>query len=244
MSIGIAYLVIATFAEGDPVTAFHNAVDLIEVERRLHIFIEPEWGAWIQPREWLIDVSNVVYFWGHAPTLAVCFLALYLARGRSPGIARAYSFFRTGFVTAELTGMLIYVLFPVTPPRLLPPGYGFVDTLALRSGVNYVEGDALVNTYAAFPSLHFAWMVIVPVALTRWHRWVAPSIVILPFVSLSSIVVTGNHYVLDAAGGMGVAALGLLVAFALPDDRIERFTSLAVRRLATVLRLRAPRGAL
>lgn len=220
LAVGAAYLAAAWLAEGDPGESYHNAVDLIEWERRLDVFIEPHWSAWIRPYDWLIDIANVVYFWGHAPVLVAFVLALYLLKGRSPGMARAYSLFRTGFVVAEFTGIGIYMLFPVMPPRLLPPDYGVIDTLTLRSAINYAEGDFLVNTYAAFPSLHFAWIVLVSATLTRLSPRLAPLGAALLFASFSSIVVTGNHYVLDAAGGLLVASIGLAVALGLPDERL------------------------
>jgi hypothetical protein len=130
--------------------------------------------------------------------------------------------------------MLIYVNFPVTPPRLMPPNYGFTDTLALRGGDPYTEGDLFVNTFAAFPSLHFAWVVLVAVALLRLNRWLFPLAIILPFASICSIVVTANHYIIDAAGGAAVAAFGLLIAAALPDERVSRILGRAGGRLRSL----------
>ena len=231
LAVGAAYLAAAWFAEGSPAESYHNAVDLIEWERRLHIFIEPHWSAWIRPHGWLIDVANFVYFWGHAPVLVVFFLSLYLLKGRAPGASRGYSLFRTGFVVSEFIGIGIYMLFPVMPPRLLPADYGVIDTLTLRSGINYTEGDFLVNTYAAFPSLHFAWIVLVSAALVRMNTKLLPLGFALPFVSFASIVVTGNHYVLDAVGGLLVAGIGLTVALGLPDERVAAIGTRALQSL-------------
>jgi len=238
LAVGVAYLAAAWFAEGDPRESYQNAVDLIEWERRLHIFIEPRWSAWIRPHDWLIDLSNVVYFWGHAPVLVVFFLVLYARKGRSVAAARGYALFRTGFVVSEFIGIAIYMLFPVMPPRLLPPDYGVIDTLTLRSAINYTEGDFFVNTYAAFPSLHFAWIVLVAAALLRLNARLLPLALVLPLVSFASIVVTGNHYVLDAAGGLIVAGIGLAVAFAFPDERLAAMGDRARRPLRPAGRAR------
>jgi hypothetical protein len=220
--IGVIYLILAIFFEGTPARARSNAVDLIQLERHIGIFIEPRWEEFVLPHEWLVDISNVVYFWGHAPVLAVFFLFLYIRRPKSDGARKAYQTFRTGFVVAELTGMAIYVNFPVTPPRLMGERWGFTDTLALRGGDPYTEGDLLVNTFSALPSLHFAWVVLVAVALIRLNRWLFPLAIVLPFASVCSIVVTANHYIVDAAGGGLVATFALVVAAVFTDQRIGR----------------------
>ena len=81
----------------------------------------------------------------------------------------------------------------------------------------------LSNQYAAMPSLHFAWamwctLVLVPALKSRWAK--APAI-IYPGFTLFAIVVTANHYVLDAAGGLVVLGLGALIGFTIAA-RLER----------------------
>lgn len=232
--IGLMYLIVAWTAEGDPVLALRHARDLVDLEQRLHMWVEPSWQGEILPHEWLIHVSNLVYFWGHAPVLVVVVFGFYVFN------KPAYRRFRTAFVVAEVTGMAIYMSYPVTPPRLLPPEYGVVDTLTANSPVNYKAGAALVNTYAAFPSLHVAWIFILsPILLSIDWRF-APLALGLPLLSIGSVVVTGNHYTLDAAGGIAMAGVGLGAAALFPDYRVKRwFARLAGAGRGAVARIRS-----
>jgi hypothetical protein len=99
------------------------------------------------------------------------------------------------------------------PPRLLPSNYGFVDTLADFGGLWSFDSGAMSkvsNQYAAMPSLHFAWstwstLVLVPTMQRRWLRVLAVS---YPAFTLFAIIVTGNHFWLDAVGGAVILAMG------------------------------------
>jgi membrane-associated phospholipid phosphatase len=99
------------------------------------------------------------------------------------------------------------------PPRLLPEEYGFVDTLAHYGGIWSFDSGAMQkvsNQYAAMPSLHFAWstwcaLVLVPTFRRRWLKALA---IAYPVCTLFAIIVTGNHYWLDAAGGAVILAIG------------------------------------
>jgi hypothetical protein len=106
------------------------------------------------------------------------------------------------------------------PPRLLPASYGFVDTLRVFGGLwDFDSGPVaqVSNQYAAMPSLHFAWstwsaLVLFPMLRRRWSRAL---IVLYPVATTFAIVVTANHYWLDAAGGALVLGVGSLVGFRL-----------------------------
>jgi hypothetical protein len=72
----------------------------------------------------------------------------------------------------------------------------------------------LSNQYAAMPSVHIAWatwcaLALVPRMKSTGTRILAAS---YPFVTLVVIVITANHYVIDAAGGWLILAIGWLVA--------------------------------
>jgi membrane-associated phospholipid phosphatase len=108
-----------------------------------------------------------------------------------------------------------YVLFPTAPPRLLPH-LGVVDSVALSTGIKEHSGpiDAFVNLYAAIPSMHvcFALMLGWPLAsLVRpWPLKVAWALypVLVSFV----VVATGNHFLVDVAAGAATAGVSALVA--------------------------------
>ena len=102
------------------------------------------------------------------------------------------------------------------PPRLLAPHYGYIDSLdKIGSLWTFDSGtmQKLSNQYAAMPSLHFAWstwcvFVLWPMTRRWWSRAI---VVIYPMATLFAIVVTANHYILDAAGGVVVFGGGYVL---------------------------------
>ena len=92
-----------------------------------------------------------------------------------------------------------------------------MDTLKTVGGLWSFDSGPVTkvsNQYAAMPSLHFAWsswcaLVLAPAVKPRWGKAL---IFAYPFVTLFCIVVTANHYFLDAAGGAVVLGLGFVMA--------------------------------
>jgi membrane-associated phospholipid phosphatase len=91
------------------------------------------------------------------------------------------------------------------------PEYGFVDTLAQAATLNH--GSALIeiasNPYAAMPSLHAADALIIGFALASLvtNRWLKLLWTLWPSWVWFAVMATGNHFWLDVAAGIGVAAL-------------------------------------
>ena len=121
----------------------------------------------------------------------------------------AYATIRSWFAAVTVAGLVIHVLFPLAPPRMTP---GFIDTLDVYGPDIYTDDTSrsVANQFAAMPSLHFGWALIVAIGLGRLtcrgrRLWMAH-----PIVTLLAIVVTGNHYWIDAAvaGVLVVAAVG------------------------------------
>jgi hypothetical protein len=77
---------------------------------------------------------------------------------------------------------------------------------------------SMANQFAAMPSLHFGWAVLVAYGVvralhTRW-RWL---IVAHPIITLAAIVITANHYWLDAL--VALALIGAAMALQREGDR-------------------------
>jgi hypothetical protein len=189
--------------------AFANARDLIAFEKTFGFYWEAEMQAWILDSEPWIRLMNWVYFWGHMPLVVAFAIWLYF------GHRHAYSLVRNAFLASGAIAIVVYALYPVAPPRLLPDA-GFVDTMAIYDRVGYQtqESRAFVNPYAAMPSLHFGWSMLLG-ATVAWvgNRWAWRAIGIAwPTAMLFSVVLTANHWILDAIVGAIVSFAGLGVA--------------------------------
>jgi len=221
---GLVYFLIRGGVVDRADEALGRARDVMALERRLGIFWEPEMQGWILESRFLIDVFNGVYFWLHMPLIAGMGLWLFWRK------RAVYRVIRNAFVGSALVGLLIYATLPLAPPRFFPE-LGFVDTMALYSEANYQaqEVGIFVNPYAALPSLHFGWALLLGVALWlarpggRWNPVFALGAVLIPLGQLFAIVLTGNHFLIDAAAGAGAAGFGLAAAqyWRQRRDRIE-----------------------
>lgn len=189
--------------------AFANAQAIIQLQQALGFFWEPAMQAWILPSAAQIKFWNWVYFWAHAPAIVVIGLWLLWRHERT------YGLIRNAFLVSAVLGLVLYTIYPVAPPRLVD-GYGFIDTMAAYSRVSY-QAQSLgpfVNPYAAMPSLHFGWAYLCGVAIFMvWRdgRGVMLGI-LLPALMGLAVVLTANHYILDAVAGFAVCTVGLLVA--------------------------------
>jgi hypothetical protein len=211
-------LVDSTFAGAD---AFSRAQTLIHIETRLGIFWEAELQALILTKEALVNLFNLIYVWGHLPFIIVVAVLLYFLR------RDRYPMYRNAFLISGAIGLIAFAFVPLAPPRFMP-AWGFVDT-AVREGSYYIwQNPAFVNQYAAMPSLHFGWDLLVACVIFREApgplRWLG---LVTPVLTLVAIVVTANHYFLDAAAGGAVAVAGLALAY-LIHRRIPRQSPLAV----------------
>jgi hypothetical protein len=187
--------------------AMRNAGLVIDVERSLGIFSEKALQGWALGSDSVIDVMNRYYVGVHFP-VTIAFLAwAYL---RHPG---AYRIIRTWFVIVTMAALAIHVGFPLAPPRMMP---GFVDTLH-EFGPRIYSTDprrSVANQFAAMPSLHFGWSLMLAVGFVAIKRSRRSAIAFVhPAITLFAIVATGNHYWMDAiVAGLLVALVGAAIA--------------------------------
>jgi PAP2 superfamily len=132
----------------------------------------------------------------------------------------AFPLVRTTLIIASVLSVIGFLAFPTAPPRMAATGLS--DTVS-HGAVDLNHGliSSLYNPYAAIPSMHAGYALIVGVALVRYgHRALLRLAGVLypPFVLLV-IVATGNHFFFDAATGALVAAASALVA--LPLTRVR-----------------------
>lgn len=186
-----------------------NASWLWHLERVLHLPGEGTVQGWVTASHDVTFLANVYYVSVHFPGTAALLIWLY-ARHRS-----AYFRVRTELVLLTAAGLVVQTLFPLAPPRLA--GVGLMDTMTAVGPSAYPQAaDGIANQYAAMPSLHVGWALLVAVAVLRvsrspW-RWViaahAPITVLV-------VVSTANHYWLDGivAAALLAAAIALTAAF-------------------------------
>jgi hypothetical protein len=205
-----AYQFVRGNVGGDAGAAFDNASRLIHVERQLGIFHEAFLQQLILPKEWMVDLWNYVYIYGHLPVIIAVAIWLYVSHRHN------YALFRNAFLISGLIALVGFTTVPLTPPRYMPE-FGFVDTITQAKSYYIFQSPKIVNQYAAMPSLHFGWDLLVAVAIGVNTRtlWVRRATYFLPFVTLMGIVLTANHYFLDAAAGAAVAGAGLGLALLL-----------------------------
>jgi membrane-associated phospholipid phosphatase len=157
-----------------------------------------------------VRIFNFVYFWLDFPLIAA--LGLWMYARRRP----QYTFTRDAILFSGALALVAYNLFPVAPPRLLPET-GLIDTLQVFNNASYQaqSTEFFVNPYAAMPSLHVGWALLVATGMVLAfprNRLVLALAVLHVLAQSSSTVFTGNHYFLDGAGGLAAAAAGLAFA--------------------------------
>ena len=216
-----AYFTVRGLVETREAQAFHRAIDIIELEQTLGIFWEPGLQSYIMRFDWLVNLANWTYIWGHWPVIVFAAVWLFLLH------REAYSVYRNAFLISGAIGLIIFFMLPVAPPRFMD-AWGFVDTVTERSqAYRVLQPPAFVNQYAAMPSLHFGWNLLVGIAIFRHGKSLLFKVigVALPVLMFASIVLTANHYIIDGIAGGMLAILGLVGAAAIHqylDRRSEK----------------------
>jgi hypothetical protein len=182
--------------------------DIVALERHLHLFGERA-------------IQNAADLIPGVPTLlGIAYIALHFVgtgvflvwlhrrhRDRFPLV-------RNTLIGATAVALAIYILYPVAPPRLA--ALGFVDTVSHKAGVNLSSDmlGSLYNPFAAVPSLHFGYALLVGVTIAAVARGRLGKAIgwTYPVVMLLVIVATGNHFFFDAAGGAVAIGIGFLFA--------------------------------
>jgi membrane-associated phospholipid phosphatase len=194
--------------------ALRNALDVLAAERWLHLDVELAGDRWLAGHPAL---SLVASWWYQLAHLTVTLAVLAWCYARRPDVYRGL---RTALALTNVAGLLVFVVLPVMPPRLLPGG-GYVDAIAAAGFGTSHTGPIPADQYAAMPSLHLAWATwasAVAVTMLAGHRlrWLC---LLYPVATGAVVVLTGNHYVLDVLAGIVVALSALLVVRAQTTPR-------------------------
>ena len=224
--------------KGHVETALHNARDVIGLERSLGVFSEARLQDLVLGNRSVVWFLNVYYLVAHVAVTAAAFVWLY---ARHP---QGYRRFRNVMIAITLAGMFVHLVLPLAPPRMFPR-LGFVDTAKVVGPASYGAGSpykGFANQFAAMPSLHFGWALVIAWAVivaagihSRWRYLV----ILHPVLTLAAIVLTANHYWLDAVVATILFGLALVVDHLLERHRRRR----EVRAVVVGTAAPAPRSA-
>lgn len=189
--------------------AFANARSVISLEQSTGTFWEPHVQSWILGHRELIEVINWIYLNAQFSVNLLFLAALYIWRNE------IFYFVRNMYFVAMGVALVVHLGFPVAPPRLFPE-YGFVDTVQRYAHINQDVGaiSLFVNPYAAVPSMHMCFSLLVGGTTIRLTRRRSLRVLggLYPLLVLFAIVSTGNHFIFDAAAGAVLALVAALAA--------------------------------
>ena len=217
-------------ATGPSVVALHNAEKVVAVERFFHVDVEQAVNHFAVGFSWLVSLCSICYSATHLIVPAIVLVVLYR---RTPA---RYAVWRDTFLVLLGLGLLGFAVFPLMPPHLMPRSYHFADTshfftvsrgslrgaLGAKPDPTAVDVWQFSNPYAAMPSLHATWALWASLAM--WpvvrRRWAKALLVVYPPLMLLSVVVTANHWWLDAA--VGALMLGAAYGIVCAIDQLRR----------------------
>jgi len=202
----LVYDLVRGLVEGSATAAFQHARELISIERTLHLFVEPSVQTWASGSHVVMVSASWLYVNAQTSITIAALVYLYVRHNRS------FYFVRNMLLIAMAIALVGYTVFPTAPPRFLPE-WGFIDSVSDFTGVRVSHESAvmtaLFNPYAAVPSMHVAFALMIAWPLARLVRrpavralWVA-----YPFLMTFVIVVTANHFIVDAV--LGALAAGM-----------------------------------
>ncbi|MFE9644172.1 bifunctional glycosyltransferase 87/phosphatase PAP2 family protein [Streptomyces sp. NPDC006365] len=200
-------------------TAEQHGEQILAIEKFLFMDIEHWVNHTVVNVDWLRVFFDFYYTSFHFVVPLSVLGILYVRRPAE------YRWARSALGFATILALLGFWLYPLAPPRLMP-GLGYIDTVhgvQDFSQPDYGTLTALTNQYAAMPSLHFGWSLwcglVIAVLAPKW--WMKGLGLLHPLFTVSAIVATANHWVLDAAGGAAVVGAGFALTYLLQGPRVS-----------------------
>jgi hypothetical protein len=209
------YRIVRGVIDGQVVTAFAHARGVIDFERSLHLFFEPGLQSWVVGKGWMIHFADFMYMNAHVAITTIFLVWLYFWRNDN------FYFVRNMFMVAMGLALIGYIVFPTAPPRLMTE-WGFTDAVTDWVGPGASNtASALYNPYAAMPSMHVAFALMVGITGVRLVKWRVLKVLwaFYPLLIAWVVIVTANHFWLDGAAGAVVAAISAYTSEALAKAR-------------------------
>ncbi|MFL5906811.1 MAG: phosphatase PAP2 family protein [Solirubrobacterales bacterium] len=203
----LCYEAVRGVADGERMAAIANGEHVIAFEKGTHSFFEPNLQAVFLDHRWIIDFANFMYMNSHFVVTTTFLVWLYIFRNSQ------FYFVRNMFMVAMGLAVIGYALLPTAPPRMFDD---FTDTITQYAQVNHDSAlvKLFINPYAAIPSMHVAFSTMIGVtgALISRHAISRAFWCAYPVLVFWVVVVTGNHFWVDGAIGLLVAALAAITA--------------------------------
>jgi membrane-associated phospholipid phosphatase len=200
-TFALCYGLVRTLTEGSVGEAMENAEHVLHVEQALGFAWEEGAQAAIIGSDTAVAVANWTYIWGYFPFVISAAVFLW-CRHRAE-----YLVLRNAVLVSGAVGLVVFAAFPTAPPRLTD--MGVVDTILEQSrSYRLIQPPELTNQYAAMPSLHVGWSLLVGLTLAgvASNRLLRLGALGLPVAMAVAVVATANHFVLDVLAGVLVVA--------------------------------------
>ena len=197
---------------GNPYKPFGDAMKIIDFERALHVFVEPSIQGWAENSHALMNVLAWSYLNTQLVITTATIVFIYVRFNRS------YYFVRNMFLIAMGLALVGYWVFPTAPPRLMPE-WGFTDTVSQlmtgdRGSLDYTLAGSVANMYAAVPSMHVCFAVMISWPMARLVSWRLMKVawVLYPLLVTFVVIATANHFLVDVVLGVLTAVIAAALA--------------------------------
>jgi len=206
----LLYETVRGVSEGSTALAFANGRHVADLEQGMGLFFEQGLQSWVMGSRLVVDLANFMYVNSHFVITTAFLVWLYLRHNDR------FYFVRNMFMVAMALALVGYVAMPTAPPRFFPE-LGFVDTIAYYAEVRHDSAFVALffNPYAAIPSMHVAFSLMIAVPAIMIVRRKAAKVLwaLYPPVVTFVVIVTGNHWWFDGAVGAVVAATAAAAAW-------------------------------
>ena len=201
----LLYFLVRDLVSGQEAEAFSNAASIVNFQQSLGLDWEASLQQSILDSEWVLTLVNWIYIYGHFPLVVGALFVLFRLSRRN------FVVLRNAIVVSGAIGLICFAIFPVAPPRLFDPDLFFDSLAELSSSYQVLQNPDITNQFAAVPSFHVGWNVLVAVAIWRASpsRSLKLLALVFPMLMVTAVILTANHWVIDIVAGLAVALIGI-----------------------------------
>lgn len=234
------YHQLAVSAIASHAAAMRHGLLVVALEQRLHLAVEPDiqhhlaagvtTPAGLLSGALLRHLAVWLYLHAHPSWLFAALVWSYLYH------QVRFARLRDLTILSAFLSVACYRLFPAAPPRFVlhgAPAYVQDWTYGGCASYGSVVHHSGFNPYGAFPSVHVVWSCIPALCLVAGcrRRWVWLAASAFPLTMVATVISTGNHYVVDCVGAIGMLLLSYPLIEALARLRRWARTRLPARRV-------------